>query len=274
MKSTTFALSAFLASLAVAQPHAHQAFHNHEKRDDAVVWVTEVETATDIVDVTTTIWVSAGYIAPTIASSASTTSVTPVAAQFFQAAPSSATPATTLSTSTYVAPTPSTIATTSSVVAAAVATTSSVAPVATTSVAVVSSSTSSIAAAATTAASTSGSSVGSTTGTCDGESNICAGDITYYDTGYPGYGACGDQTDGTKVAVIALPYEFMGTLSNNNPYCHRNVSIQYKGVSITAMVVDKCMGCDGRSIDLSHFAFDQLADEAIGRTQATWYFLD
>jgi hypothetical protein len=273
MKSTTFALSAFLASVAIAQPHAHQAFHNHEKRDDAIVWVTEIETATDIVDVTTTIWVSAGFVAPTIASSASTTSVTPVAAQFFQAASSSAT---TLSTSTYVAPTPSTVAVTSTI-----ATTSSVAPVvvaavATTPVAVVSSSAAPIVAVATTAASTSDSSTvaGVTTGTCDGKSNTCAGDITYYDTGYPGYGACGDQTDGTKVAVIALPWEFMGTLSNSNPYCHRNVSIQYKGVSITAMVVDKCMGCTGRSIDLSHFAFDQLADEAIGRTQATWYFLD
>ena len=98
--------------------------------------------------------------------------------------------------------------------------------------------------------------------------------MTYYDTGYPGYGACGDQTDGYKVAVVALPWEFMGTLSNTNPFCHRNITIYYNGTQTNAMVVDKCMGCSGRSIDLSHKAFDALSSEGIGRTHATWHFID
>jgi hypothetical protein len=98
--------------------------------------------------------------------------------------------------------------------------------------------------------------------------------MTYYDTGYPGYGACGWQNDGTKESVIALPFEFMGTQSNGNPFCGRNVTINHNGKTTTAMVVDKCMGCHGRAIDLSHAAFDALSDEGVGRTQCTWYFTD
>jgi len=76
------------------------------------------------------------------------------------------------------------------------------------------------------------------------------------------------------VPVIALPVEFMGALSNSNPFCGRNVTIILGSKYVVATVVDKCEGCVKRAIDLSHFAFDALADESIGRTQATWFFND
>jgi hypothetical protein len=66
----------------------------------------------------------------------------------------------------------------------------------------------------------------------------------------------------------------MGLESNNNPYCGKTIAITCiaTGKSTTATVVDKCMGCDGFSIDLSNAAFLDLDDLAIGRTKATWYF--
>jgi hypothetical protein len=73
--------------------------------------------------------------------------------------------------------------------------------------------------------------------------------------------------------VIALPHALMGTQSNDNPYCGKSVTIEKDGISIVVIVVDKCMGCDDYSIDLSNKAFSSLGVAfAVGRTQATWYF--
>jgi len=304
MKSTTLALGTLLAAVAVAQPHhQHQAFHNRQKRDgEPVEWVTEIEYTTEVIDYTTTIWVTDGYVAPTT-TSATSTSTTAIAAQFFQGPQSSSTTeSTTSTTSIVVAPTPTSTSvaitvpapTTDAPIVAAVVT-PVVAPVTvetpTSTVPVVApvvAPTVSIISAAPAPVVSPESSSGSSgipvnynaaacvpDGDCNGPSSCCSGDITYYDTGYPGgYGSCGDITDGTKVPVIALPIEFMGTLSNSNPFCGRNVTIIYGSKSVNATVVDKCVGCNNRSIDLSHFAFDALSDEGIGRTQATWFFID
>jgi len=64
----------------------------------------------------------------------------------------------------------------------------------------------------------------------------------------------------------------MGSQSNGNPYCGQTITVSLNGNSIQATVVDKCMGCEGDSIDLSTHAFSQLADESVGRTEASWYF--
>jgi len=73
--------------------------------------------------------------------------------------------------------------------------------------------------------------------------------------------------------VIALPFELMGTESNDNPYCGKTVTIEHEGTSIVATIVDKCMGCYNHSIDLSTLAFHNLnVAFAVGRTTATWYF--
>jgi hypothetical protein len=90
-----------------------------------------------------------------------------------------------------------------------------------------------------------------------------------------GLGACGLTTDGNKEMVIALPHDLMGTQSNDNPYCGKTVTISYKETSITAKVVDKCMGCTGYSIDLSNLAFSSLGISFNqGRVTGIWYFND
>ncbi|KAG4427411.1 hypothetical protein IFR05_017106 [Cadophora sp. M221] len=97
----------------------------------------------------------------------------------------------------------------------------------------------------------------------------CSGDITYYEAGL---GACGETTDGSVEKVIALPVGLMGAQSNGNPYCGKTVTIKKGSKTTTATVVDKCMGCEGNSIDLSNAAFLELAELSIGRTTAEWWF--
>lgn len=97
--------------------------------------------------------------------------------------------------------------------------------------------------------------------------------MTYYTAGL---GACGWTSDGDTDNIVALPHGMMGTQSNGNPFCGRKIQItcESTGKTTTATVVDKCMGCEGDSIDLSNAAFLDLADLAVGRTTAKWYFLD
>jgi hypothetical protein len=122
------------------------------------------------------------------------------------------------------------------------------------------------------AATTASSSLGlSSSSTCSSGSP-CTGDLTFYQAGL---GACGLTTNGDKEMVIALPHDLMGTQSNDNPYCSKTVTISYKGTSITAKVVDKCMGCTGYSIDLSNLAFSSLRISFNqGRVTSIWYFND
>jgi hypothetical protein len=310
MKSTTIVLASLLASVAIAQPHRHQHAARHQRRDETVVWVTDIDYVTETVDVTTTIWVSEGFVPPT-ATEASTTpssvaaSSSGVPVQFFQPDPTPAAASTTFS-SVYVAPTPTTpvavppttpsaepvpttTSTTPVVVAAPapVETSSSSTPVAAPVVSVVAAAapaaveptTSAAAAVATTAApvktsssssSSGSSSYGAETSGCK-EGAACTGDITYYQAGL---GACGINSDGDTENVVALPYELMGTQSNGNPYCGQTITIQCPstGETTTATVVDKCMGCTGFSIDLSNAAFLDLTELAVGRTTANWWF--
>jgi hypothetical protein len=99
----------------------------------------------------------------------------------------------------------------------------------------------------------------------------CEGDITYYTAGL---GACGITSDGDVQKVVALPHVLMGPESNDNPYCGKTITITCIATSrtTTTIVADKCMGCEGFSIDLSIAAFLDLDDLAVGRTNATWYF--
>ncbi|CAD6449974.1 ee3079a3-c8e9-4dd3-8921-4be62f74142c-CDS [Sclerotinia trifoliorum] len=176
---------------------------------------------------------------------------------------------TTSSVAPIVKPTTSSVApvipTTSSVAPVVIPTTSSVAPV------VIPSSTAAAPVPATTYASSSSFS-GSSSKVC-GSGTPCTGDMTYYEAGL---GACGITTDGSTFAGVALPVGLMGSLSNSNPYCGKTITIKCNSTGKTAQatVIDKCMGCEGNSIDLTNFVFDQLAEEAVGRTQATWYFND
>jgi hypothetical protein len=105
----------------------------------------------------------------------------------------------------------------------------------------------------------SGSINASTSGTCEGEGNACVGDVTHWDGGL---GACGTNVDTNTDLAIALPYQFMGTASNDNPYCGRSVTLYNptSGTTVQATVRDKCMGCLDRAIDCTDILFNEITD--------------
>jgi len=120
---------------------------------------------------------------------------------------------------------------------------------------------------------TGGPSSASDSATCQGEGAACQGDITYYGGGL---GACGVNVDPTGNG-IALPFAFMGTESNDNPYCGMTLTIYNPatGVSAQATVMDKCMGCVDRAIDLTPALFNVVSnnDQAAGRIPGIdWWF--
>ncbi|RMJ26996.1 Allergen Asp [Aspergillus sp. HF37] len=94
------------------------------------------------------------------------------------------------------------------------------------------------------------------------ETNHCTGEVTYYDTAtlatHPG--SCGGTSNGRAENVLALPQALMDQAD-----CGRTVTVRHGGNTATGVVVDKCMGCDSTSIDLSRHFFAQIADLAEGR---------
>ncbi|PQE30511.1 allergen Asp F7 protein [Rutstroemia sp. NJR-2017a WRK4] len=214
----------------------------------SVAPTTSVDPTTSSTSVAPTTPSSSSVVVPTTTSSSSSVSVAP-------------TTSSSSSSSVSVAPPSSTSSSTSADILAAI---SISVPVVVPTVA----SSSSVAAAPTTRSVSSGVSAGASVSICTSGAP-CTGDITFY---VAGLGSCGWTTDGDTEAIIALPYELMGTQSNGNPYCGLYVTISYGGKTVNAKVVDKCMGCTGKSIDLSKAAWNQLASEDVGRTQAEWWF--
>ncbi|KAJ5542116.1 hypothetical protein N7535_004539 [Penicillium sp. DV-2018c] len=101
------------------------------------------------------------------------------------------------------------------------------------------------------------------------ESAPCDGEITFYDTATTASNpsSCGLTNDGTVENVLALP---VGIMQDGD--CGKTVTIEYNGQTATGTVVDKCMGCDNTSIDLSRHLFGELADMGKGRVSgAKWY---
>lgn len=113
---------------------------------------------------------------------------------------------------------------------------------------------------------------------------IFTGDITYYDPGGPGYGACGDISYSTDpiCAVSHIIFDAASTSSNpnNNPLCGKMIRITKldsstsKNNSVDVKVVDRCTGCGADDLDLSESMFADLASVSLGRTTATWAWLD
>jgi hypothetical protein len=258
-----------------------------DKRD--VVWETVTDIVWTTIDVTTTLY--PGAATATVETFQTTAEVSPTlhAAhhQHNHYHHQGTTLTTSSSTEAEAEPTTSSTSSTSSTVeaVAAVVTSSSsseaAAPIVTSSsseaptttaapivqAAVESTSTSSTAAAATSSSSSSSSSSGYS-GSC-AEGSPCVGDITYYDTATlatnPSY--CDTTNDGSTELVLALPH---GIMTESD--CGKTVTITYNGVTKTGTVVDKCMGCDDTSIDLSRALFDVFAAESVGRASgASWY---
>ena len=92
---------------------------------------------------------------------------------------------------------------------------------------------------------------------------------------FTGLGACGWNVDTSSDMEIALPFAFMGTESNGNPYCGKSLTIKNPttGTETQATVGDKCMGCTGFSIDLTDALFTAVAPTGDGRVSGIeWWF--
>lgn len=97
----------------------------------------------------------------------------------------------------------------------------------------------------------------------------CKGQVTFYDTATSSSApsSCGTTNDGEAESVIALPHGIM-----TDADCGKTVTVNYGGLIKTGKVVDKCMGCDDTSIDLSRHFFTELAALLEGRLFGVeWY---
>lgn len=234
----------------------------------AVVWETVTDVVWTTVDVTTTLYpnqVPTATVVPVAAPVVPTTSavVTPTETpEEKKVVPSSSSSS---SSSSEVAPAPTVEAETSSAPAPAPTEESTVAPA---PVPTTSASTSSAAAANTRSANTESTASTGYTGACS-EGTPCDGMITFYDTATTSTNpsSCGTTNDGASENVLALP---VGIMKDGD--CGKTVTITYNGQTATGTVVDKCMGCDDSSIDLSRHLFGQLASMDAGRVSgAKWY---
>ncbi|KAM3505596.1 hypothetical protein MY10362_002866 [Beauveria mimosiformis] len=100
-----------------------------------------------------------------------------------------------------------------------------------------------------------------------------SGDITYYAVGP---GACGPDDTGKDNThdIAALSSELMGPLSNNNPMCGKTIRIFANGKSVKATVRDKCPSCDEGSIDVSEKVYKYLFGSLdSGRQRMSWSFV-
>ncbi|KAJ6108034.1 Allergen Asp f 7 [Penicillium sp. IBT 18751x] len=239
----------------------------------AVVWETVTDIVWTTIDVTTTLYpgqldaATATVVPVTTTAPAVAAVTTTVAAQAAQVekqpvkqqpveAETSSTSTSSTSTST-VAPAPTEQTTQAP---APVETTTSAAPTTTEAAPAATSST--------TTESTASTSSSGYSGSCS-EGSPCTGQMTYYDTATSSSNpsSCGTTNDGETELVLALP---VGIMTDSD--CGKTVTIEYNGVTKTGTVVDKCMGCDNGSVDLSRAFFEAFASLSEGRLSgATWY---
>ncbi|ATY65607.1 speract/scavenger receptor domain-containing protein [Cordyceps militaris CM01] len=278
MKSFALATVALFAAVA-AKPV--------QRRDLVTVteveWVTKYETVTEIVDVSTTLYVTPGQSVPT---AEATILPEPSNGQFFETAsqapapeqpeqtpvaappapPPAPAPTTTAAppppppSSSAPPPPPPAPTTTAAPAPPSVAPAPAPAPTSTPAPAPAPAPQSSPV-----VAKPSDSAGGSGTGTN-------SGDITYYAVGL---GACGEDDSGKDKTenIVALSSKLMGAQSNGNPMCDKTITIFGNGKSVQAKVRDKCPSCEPGSIDVSEKAFlDLFGDLGVGRTKVTWSF--
>jgi hypothetical protein len=101
------------------------------------------------------------------------------------------------------------------------------------------------------------------------------GDLTYYD---PGLGACGitSQNGDSIVAVSHIIFDAVSVGSNPNldPLCGKMIRVRKDGKSLDLKVVDRCVGCAARDLDITEDTFAKLADVALGRVKVEWSWLE
>lgn len=272
MKSTNVMIAA-MASTAIAQPHAHQHAHlhparlehqhHHDKRvletEVVVEWVTE--TVIEMIEGTTTEWVTEPATGSPTTLSTVVASATTDGGQFFETASTSeptstTTPVavaqpvepTTTSSAVYVAPTTEPAPTTSAYVAPVepveptTSTTSTEAPV------VVAPTTTSEAAAATTTAAATSSGSTSISGT------DFTGKLTWIGDTTGAYSACGVPYEANSMFVAVNPSVLdCGADGQGSP-----MTITANGKTVSAVAIDKCMGCDTTHIDVASAVWTAL----------------
>lgn len=97
------------------------------------------------------------------------------------------------------------------------------------------------------------------------------GDGTYYEVGGAD-GACGELHSDSEL-VVAIGHGLYDTekdSSNVSSYCGKKINAYYGGKTVQVTIVDRCVGCSDTSLDFSPTAFQQLADESLGRISITW----
>lgn len=101
------------------------------------------------------------------------------------------------------------------------------------------------------------------------------GDLTYYE---PGLGACGvTSNDNDKIVAIShLVFDAASTGSNPNanPLCGKKIRARRDNKSVDLTVVDRCVGCQPKDIDVTVNTFAMLADVSQGRVLVEWNWLD
>ncbi|KAF5518289.1 Allergen Asp f 7 [Colletotrichum aenigma] len=83
----------------------------------------------------------------------------------------------------------------------------------------------------------------------------------------PSLGSCG-RINGDNDMVVAISHITMddaGGNPNNNPNCGKTITISRGGITKTATIVDKCMGCGVDHIDVSPAVFRAFADLGAGK---------
>lgn len=269
MKSTN-AVLAVLASTVIAQPHAHQHAHlhgarmehqhHHDKRvlatETVVEWVTE--TVVEMIDATTTEWITQDPSTPTTLSTVIASATSSQNGEFFETASSSSeTPSSTAPvavaqpvepTTTTPTTTPEPTSTTPAYVAPVEPTTTSTEePV----VVATTPTTTSEAAAATTAASatvSSGSGSGSISGT------TFSGKLTWIGDTTGAYSACGQPYEADSMFVAVNP----NVLDCGSDGMGSAMTITANGKTVSAVAIDKCMGCDETHIDVASAVWTAL----------------
>lgn len=283
MKSTAAIIAALASTRAVAQPHGHAHAHQHPARmehqhahlhgkrlletETVVEWFTE--TVIEMIDATTTQWITHN---PTPTTFATLTTSTTEPGEFFEgastAAPSSVVPSvpsvpsvalpveTPSSSPAYVAPAPAPTTSSSSVYVPAPApepTTSSTTSEPPVVVAPTSTSTTEAAAAVPTPAavpteSTTTSSSSSDSGATTGWKITWIGDTTGALT------ACGQPYEADSMYVAVDPTVLdCGSDGKGTP-----MTVTANGKTVSAYAIDKCMGCDPTHIDVATAVYEAL----------------
>lgn len=102
-----------------------------------------------------------------------------------------------------------------------------------------------------------------------------SGDLTYYN---PGLGSCGiTSTDSDMICAVShvlFDAASTGSNPNANPLCGLELRLRRGESSVDVKIVDRCVGCKAKDLDVSPAVFQKLADMDLGRVTVEWSWLE